>query len=114
VSIEEIGNMYKILVGEPEGKSPLIRPVHRWDNNSKMYHREIMLKGVNWIQGCAANLLTGGLHQQPILSFSFWAFGSRDRQEVLIYGCMCIDILILVCHLHNLIFSALITKESHN
>jgi hypothetical protein len=28
--------VYKVLVGKPEGKSPLGRPSHRWENNNKM------------------------------------------------------------------------------
>jgi hypothetical protein len=34
-------NAYRILVGKPEGKSPLGRPRHRWVNNIKMDLREI-------------------------------------------------------------------------
>jgi hypothetical protein len=29
-------NVYRILVGEAEGKRPLIRPKHRWEDNIKM------------------------------------------------------------------------------
>jgi hypothetical protein len=29
-------NTYKILVGEPEGKSQLDRSRHRWEDNTKM------------------------------------------------------------------------------
>jgi hypothetical protein len=32
---------YKILVGKPEGKRPLGRPRLRWEDNIKMYLREI-------------------------------------------------------------------------
>jgi hypothetical protein len=32
---------YRILVGKPEGKRPLRRPRHRWENNIKMDLREI-------------------------------------------------------------------------
>jgi hypothetical protein len=28
--------MYRILVGKPEGKRPLWRPRHRWEDNIKM------------------------------------------------------------------------------
>jgi hypothetical protein len=27
---------YKILVGKSEGKRPLVRSIHRWENNIKM------------------------------------------------------------------------------
>jgi hypothetical protein len=36
------------LVGRPEGKRPLGRPRHRWENNIKMDLREI-ISGSNWI-----------------------------------------------------------------
>jgi hypothetical protein len=32
---------YKALVRKPEGRRPLERPRHRWENNIKMYLREI-------------------------------------------------------------------------
>jgi len=28
--------IYRVLVGKPEGKSPLGSPRHRWENNIKM------------------------------------------------------------------------------
>jgi hypothetical protein len=42
-------NVYVILVGKPEGKSPLGRPKRRWKDNIKMGLREIGLEGVDWI-----------------------------------------------------------------
>jgi hypothetical protein len=39
----------KILVGKPEGKRPLGRPRHRWEDNIKMDLREIEWEGVEWI-----------------------------------------------------------------
>jgi hypothetical protein len=29
-------NAYKVLVGKPEGKKPLGRPRHKWEDNNKM------------------------------------------------------------------------------
>jgi len=29
-------NAYKVLMGKPEGKSPLARAKHRWEDNIKM------------------------------------------------------------------------------
>jgi hypothetical protein len=37
----EGGNMYRILVGNPEGKRPLGRPRRRWEDGIKMDLREI-------------------------------------------------------------------------
>jgi hypothetical protein len=44
-------NAYRILVGEPEEKTPLGRPKRRWVDNTKMDLREIGIgwDGVNWI-----------------------------------------------------------------
>jgi hypothetical protein len=42
-------NAYRILVGNPEGKKPLGRPIRRWVNNIKMDLREIGLDGMDWI-----------------------------------------------------------------
>jgi hypothetical protein len=42
-------NAYRILVGKPEGKSPLGRPRRRWVHNIKMDLREIGWDGVEWI-----------------------------------------------------------------
>jgi hypothetical protein len=42
--------VYRVLVGRPEGKRPLGRPRHRWENNIKMDLREIGIDGTNWIR----------------------------------------------------------------
>jgi hypothetical protein len=42
-------NAYRILVGISEGKSPLARPRRRWVDNIKMYLREIVFNGMDWI-----------------------------------------------------------------
>jgi hypothetical protein len=42
-------NACRILVGKPEGKRPLGRPRHRWENNIKMDLREIGWGGMDWI-----------------------------------------------------------------
>jgi hypothetical protein len=42
--------VYRILVGRPEGKRLLGRPMRRWDDNIKMDLREIRIDGVNWIR----------------------------------------------------------------
>jgi hypothetical protein len=45
----EKGCAYRILVGKPEGKRPLVRFRHRWEDNIRMDLREIGLEGVDWI-----------------------------------------------------------------
>jgi hypothetical protein len=40
-------NVYRILVGKPEGKKPLARPRRRWMDNIKMYLGEIEWGAMN-------------------------------------------------------------------
>ena len=41
---------YRFLVGKPEGKRPLGRPRHRWDDNIKMNLQEVGWGGgMDWI-----------------------------------------------------------------
>jgi hypothetical protein len=42
--------VYRVLVERPEGKRPLGRPRHSWEDNIKMDLREIGIDGANWIQ----------------------------------------------------------------
>jgi hypothetical protein len=42
-------DVYRILVGRPEGKRPLGRPRRRWEDNVKLDHREMGIDGANWI-----------------------------------------------------------------
>ena len=38
------------LVGKSEGKTPLGRPSHRWEDNIKMDLQEVGCGGMNWIE----------------------------------------------------------------
>jgi hypothetical protein len=42
-------NVYRLLVGKPEGKGPLRRPRRRWIDNIMMDLLEIGLDVVDWI-----------------------------------------------------------------
>jgi hypothetical protein len=42
-------NVYRLLVGKPEGKRPLGRPRRRWIDNIKIDLLEIGLSVVDWI-----------------------------------------------------------------
>ena len=42
--------IYSVLVGKPEGKKPLGRPRHRWEDNIKMDLQEVGCGGVDWIK----------------------------------------------------------------
>jgi hypothetical protein len=41
--------MYRVLVRKREGKRPLGRPRHRWENNIKMDLQEVGCGGIDWI-----------------------------------------------------------------
>jgi hypothetical protein len=48
-SMEAKNNAQRSLVGKSEGKKPLGRPRHRWEDNIKMDLREIGWCGMDWI-----------------------------------------------------------------
>jgi hypothetical protein len=41
---------YRVLVGRPKGKRPLVRPKRRWEDNIKLDLREVWINGANWIR----------------------------------------------------------------
>jgi len=43
-------DVYRVLVGKPEGKIPLGRPRRRWEDNIKMDLQEVGCGGMNWIE----------------------------------------------------------------
>jgi hypothetical protein len=45
--IEEMRNMYRILVGKPVGKRSLGRTRHKWEGNIKRDLKETELEGVD-------------------------------------------------------------------
>jgi len=47
--IGEVRNAYRILVRKPEGKRPLRRFRHRWEDNVRMDLKEICWEGVDGI-----------------------------------------------------------------
>jgi hypothetical protein len=42
--------IYRVLVGKPEGKRPLGRAMHRWEDNIKMDLQEVRCGGLDWIK----------------------------------------------------------------
>jgi hypothetical protein len=42
--------VYRVLVGKPEGKRPLLRPRRRWEDNIKMDLQEDGCDGMGWIE----------------------------------------------------------------
>jgi hypothetical protein len=39
-----------VLVGKPEGKTPLERPKHRWEDNIKADLQDVGCEGMDWIE----------------------------------------------------------------
>jgi hypothetical protein len=48
--MEEEKNVYKVLMGKPEGKRPLGRPRRRWEDGIGMDLRKIGWGSLEWIQ----------------------------------------------------------------
>jgi hypothetical protein len=42
--------MYRVMVGKAEGKRPLRRPRHRWEDDIKMDLQEVGCGGMDWIE----------------------------------------------------------------
>jgi hypothetical protein len=42
--------VYRVSVAKPEGKRPLGRPRRRWEDNIKMYLREVGYVSMDWIE----------------------------------------------------------------
>jgi hypothetical protein len=42
--------VYSVLVGKPEGKRPLGRPRHRWEDNVRMDLQEVGCGGMDWME----------------------------------------------------------------
>jgi hypothetical protein len=42
-------NVHNILIGKPEGKRPLRRPRHTWEDNIKVDLKETACENVDWI-----------------------------------------------------------------
>jgi hypothetical protein len=45
---EERG-VYRVLVGKPEGKKPMGRPRHRWEDNIRMDLQDVRCGVMDWI-----------------------------------------------------------------
>jgi hypothetical protein len=42
--------VYRVTLGEPEGKRPLGRPTRRWEDNIKMDLQAVECEGMDWIE----------------------------------------------------------------
>jgi hypothetical protein len=50
VRMGEGRGVYRVLVGKPEGRRPLERPRHRWEDNIRMDLREVGCVCVDWME----------------------------------------------------------------
>ena len=48
--MEERRGIYRVSVEKPEGKRPLGRTRHRWENNIKMDLQKVGCEGMQWIE----------------------------------------------------------------
>jgi hypothetical protein len=48
--VREGRDVYRVLVGKSEGRRPLGRPRHRWENNIRMDLREVGCGCVDWME----------------------------------------------------------------
>jgi hypothetical protein len=47
--VEESTGLYRVLVGNSEGKQPIGRPRCRWEDNIKMDLQGVGCEGMNWM-----------------------------------------------------------------
>ena len=48
--MEEGRGVHKVLMGKPEGKRPLGRPRHRWEDSIKMDLQKVGCAGLDWME----------------------------------------------------------------
>jgi hypothetical protein len=46
----EVRGVYRVLVRKPEGRRPLGRPRHRWEDNIRMDLQEVECGCVDWME----------------------------------------------------------------
>jgi hypothetical protein len=78
--IGERRNVYRILVGKPEGTRPLGRPRCRWVDNIKMDLGKVGWGGVDWIGLAVMNL--GVLLDAGKLSRGFTTGGPSSSSQL--------------------------------
>ena len=47
--MKQARNAYRVLVGKPEGKIPFGRPRCRWEDNIRMYFKEVGCDASDWM-----------------------------------------------------------------
>jgi hypothetical protein len=80
-------NVYRVLVGKPEGKIPIERTWRRWENGIKWTLGEIGWGGVEWIH------LTQNRDCWRLLWVRWWTFGFWLHEVSLL-----VSLLVLALH----------------
>jgi hypothetical protein len=78
--------VYKVLVGKPEGRRPLGRPRHRWEDGIRMDLREIGLGSVDWIQLAQDRdwwraVVSAVMNLRVLAPRSFWKYTSSTSNN---------------------------------
>jgi hypothetical protein len=73
-------NVYVTFVGKPDGKRPLGRRMHRWEDNINMNFKEIEYGVLAWIR------LTHGKAQWRAVVNTVMNFGSYRRRGICIWS----------------------------
>ena len=61
--MEDGRRAFKMLTGKPTGKIPLERPSRRWEDNIRMYLKEIGFNTRNWVHS-----VQGRDYWRPVLN----------------------------------------------
>ena len=64
----ETRSLYRVLVGKPEGRKPLVRPRRRWEDNIKMNIQKEGWIGIDWID-LAKNRDTWRARVKAVMNF---------------------------------------------
>jgi hypothetical protein len=67
--MNDVTYVYKILVGKPEGKRPLRRPRHGWEDNIKIYLGETDVRvwtGFMWLRIGLVGALVNKVMNLPV------------------------------------------------
>jgi hypothetical protein len=70
-------DVYRFLVGKPEGKRPLGRPRFRWKDNIKKDYQEVGCGGIDWIE-----LAQNRDRWLALVNTKFWWGSLRERDHL--------------------------------
>jgi hypothetical protein len=82
------------LVGKPEGRRPLRRLRHKWEDNIKIHVREIKFGGMDWIQWALLDTVMK-LQFHKLLRIRLAEFTISFLRRTLLNGSVCLFHIIL-------------------